>query len=1725
MTSRLSWAAAFFPSAEPESAIRDGARVVPRLCTAPLSTIGPVSLHFDARGAVANLRVVSQAPRTAGLQEGEVALGVRAVGLNFRDVLNVLGAYPGDPGPPGSDCAANVAELGGRDVRLRSGDSVLGHGVAALASEARTDARLVALFRHPLTFEQASTLPTTWSTVHMALLAAGPRSNEDVLLQAGAGGVGLAAAEYAHWLCARVAVSVGRPYKHFYVRSMGLSPRTLLSRDGSAFAFGGSVLLCARRVCFVLNSLSGDFIAGSLAVLGENGFFGEIGKRAVWSAERMPVASPSITYRALALDAAMEQCPCWMSGVLQTLSARATRDVAHGLPFLCFELDRSVHAAFRCLQSGRNTGKVVVRIPSTAVVSAQCTHLLTGGTGGLGLLTAIWLGENGAVKVLLSSRSGQLAKMEPSRLTGLRTCGYCVLQCDTSDTSDMRRAFGCAAADAGSRIRGLWHAAGVLSDGLLNTQTARTLRCVYAPKAYGSWTLQQASAPAVLDAFVTFSSVAALLGGAGQSNYAAANCCLDSLCCHRVVRGQAGSSVQWGPWADVGMAAGGAIHVRMQAGGIGLLSPAEGVHAWRSCLRPSGLAVCALVAVDWARFFDAFPRADIQPILDGMRQQNHTMKHLPSAPRHSQVNGISLPEIMSTLRHTIGPHVDEDSPLMDAGLDSLGAVELGNRLQQKSGLSSLPTTLVLDFPTGRQLAAYFEATASGGATQGETAEIFVQGPSEAGVRASECHAHGWSADLPAGCSTLLIIESLVRQGADAVASIPNGRWEVDSTLRESVAASHGGFLARLECFDNTAFGVSGVEAAVMDPQQRLLLEHGYAALHTAGSSRSVLLGQNIGVFVGIAAADWAEVLRASQSARSVYAATGASHSIASGRLSYFLGIHGPCASYDTACSSALVAGHAAITCVHQGVSDGALLAGVSVMLLPGVSITFARAGMLSIRGRSQSFDERADGYARSEACLAVALQPSLASLGSFNLLGGSVRQDGRGASLTAPNGQAQRLLFVSSMAQAVVEPSELRLAEAQANGTTLGDPIEVRSFASAVLRFRGVDDALVIGSIKANIGHAEPAAGLTGLAKLAFGLSMAVCTPNAQLRVLSSHVRSSLGDALCAFPTHEGRGEIESTVVSGAVNSFGYSGTIVQLLCSTRSHQSQSVWQTSWGKMSYKRRRFSLYPCRRQRRISALDTPSTASFSPNPNVALKPFQASRSSTISSELRTFVQDNFVALARRGAQPVKASETAHPESESICISPTETRKNGVVAIATDPGYEGFRHEISTILTPELPASRPELVEQMIVEELAMLLDGEQIGLDTELTSIGIDSLAAAELMSRCAASTGVTLSLSKLEAHETPRALAAYIISTMDSIPDVSGNAAGDECTNPLLRLPTWDMLDALSVVTPIRSDHIDPKRDTVFYFAGVPGVCGVEFPEVCGALPFNIVGLNCMQLIMRLGLSATMDHLASHLATTINALQATGPLRLMGFSWGACVVVATAQILEDQGREVAKLVMVEPFQRVIIDLRLVPLLAQLWIRALVPVPPLISKMHAFIKGQGADVPPLTSLNDAWMGALACHATLKQQDSTLRCETLCVVSTFRAAASNYELAENCLQVLWPPPDQPLPWYEKLRKWVVLSLVAPGTPVTRQCQRCTEVIAPGDHFFMLDPSKARPALAKIAEFFENEPSRSNNRDVKTEDPAVKVISTSDPKRRYNPVFTCLSRVTKGNNSIFRD
>ena len=351
--------------------------------------------------------------------------------------------------------------------------------------------------------------------------------------------------------------------------------------------------------------------------------------------------------------------------------------------------------------------------------------------------------------------------------------------------------------------------------------------------------------------------------------------------------------------------------------------------------------------------------------------------------------------------------------------------------------------------------------------------------------------------LPGGVESPAQYWRLLQDGASGIVDVPSGRWDADAFYSDdhsvpgTICSREGGFLTSWQPaeFDAEFFGISPREAAAMDPQQRLLLEVTWEALENAGITAPMIRGTQTSVYVGMTTYDYTLTLAGRLPPEEVdpHVPFGNAANFAAGRLSYFLGAHGPAVVLDTACSSSLVTVHLACQSLRRRESDQALVAGVNLMLSPENSIATSRWGMLAPDGRCKTFDAGADGYVRSEGCGVVVLKRlSDAVRDGDSVLavvrGSAVNQDGPSSGQTVPSGPAQQAVVRAALAAARLEPSDIDYVEAHGTGTALGDPIELGAL-HQVFGERNGSAPLVLGSVKTNLGHLESAAGIAGFIK------------------------------------------------------------------------------------------------------------------------------------------------------------------------------------------------------------------------------------------------------------------------------------------------------------------------------------------------------------------------------------------------------------------------------------------------------------------------------------------------------------------------------------------------------------------------------------------------------------------------------------------------------------------
>jgi acyl transferase domain-containing protein len=419
---------------------------------------------------------------------------------------------------------------------------------------------------------------------------------------------------------------------------------------------------------------------------------------------------------------------------------------------------------------------------------------------------------------------------------------------------------------------------------------------------------------------------------------------------------------------------------------------------------------------------------------------------------------------------------------------------------------------------------------------------------------------GMGCRFPGGAETLDSYWHLLQTGIDAVTDVPKERWnkedvyDPDSDTKGKINNKLGGFLkSNIYDFDSHFFNIAPQEAIQIDPQQRLLLEVAWETLEHANISPDDLFETLSGVFIGVSSFDYALRVFGTNEREQIspYSGTGTLLSPPAGRLSYFLGLKGPAMSVDTACSSASLAIHLACQSLRNRECHFALAGGVNALLAPELSIYFSTAGMLSSDGKCKSFDASANGYIRAEGCGMIALKRLSDAQADKDhiyavIKGSAVNQDGPGAGLTVPNGPSQEAVIKKALSFAQIDPDQVSYIEAHGTGTGLGDPIEMRALSNVYCKKRSKDHPLWVGSVKTNLGHMEPAAGMASMIKIVLSMQHNEIPQNLHFRNPNPLI-----------PFDENPIQIPQTNIPwkksenpriAATSAFGFSGTNVHIL-------------------------------------------------------------------------------------------------------------------------------------------------------------------------------------------------------------------------------------------------------------------------------------------------------------------------------------------------------------------------------------------------------------------------------------------------------------------------------------------------------------------------------------------------------------------------------------------------
>jgi len=647
------------------------------------------------------------------VKENYVEIQLKAVALNFKDLLCVLKPTKEfeKNAAVGTDMAGVVTAVGPQATGLKVGDRVFGafFYFGGLPSHIAVPEKSVIRIPHHLTFADASTLPAVFTTAYHCLVdLAKLREGETVLIHTASGGVGLAAIQIARAVGAKIIATAGNRRKRAYLREVVGLENVFHSRDVS-YAAEIKRVTNGRGVDVVLNSLtSPGFKEASLEVCSKNGRFIEMSKLNIWSESEVKELRPDVDYRIV--DLTTVSIDTWRH-LLQTLEVFLEERHLHPLPYESFECV-DIREALTHLQKARHIGKIVCKMPEGAerrhlLFNERSTYLITGGLGGIGLEAAKWMASEGAKFIILCGRrppsdkaiqvmtelnaSGKVVKSVQIDVGKFDDCKLLVEKINTGDLSLNGETF--------PPLRGIQHAAGCLSDATFPNQSWEKYQETFNGKVKGAWNLHevttQSSLP--LEHFVMYSSLAAIFGAIGQSNHAAGNAFLDSLAHFRNARGLSGTSVNWGQWGQVGVAA------DLELSFLTPFTPLQGFAALKEILRHHKIQV-GVIETDFPKLRLVFPWVDrggyATSILTSTskRDSNRSFaitpetfwEHIEGAGGDGKETECVLQRYVSeAVRHILrleeGDVIDVEGNLQEMGLDSLMMVELKNVIQSALG--------------------------------------------------------------------------------------------------------------------------------------------------------------------------------------------------------------------------------------------------------------------------------------------------------------------------------------------------------------------------------------------------------------------------------------------------------------------------------------------------------------------------------------------------------------------------------------------------------------------------------------------------------------------------------------------------------------------------------------------------------------------------------------------------------------------------------------------------------------------------------------------------------------------------------------------------------------------------------------------------------------------------------------------------------------------------------
>ena len=812
-------------------------------------------------------------------------------------------------------------------------------------------------------------------------------------------------------------------------------------------------------------------------------------------------------------------------------------------------------------------------------------YLITGGTGGLGLLFAEEIVKHcKACKILLTGRSDK-SKIS-ARLDRISCSKHQVIEYKQLDVSNAKETNEVVkyAYDQFGTLNGIIHAAGIIHDNYIMKKQDTEFLSVLSPKVSGVRNLDAAVGNHSIDFMIYFSSTSGVIGNAGQADYGAASGFMDAYASMREERVQKGEcfgktiSIDWSLWKHGGMAMGKEKEKLLAVrSGIMPLETEQGIEAFYHIVSSNHIQTQVLFGQ-----YEKMKRTLLAEA--GLHKKNDS---IPSGTvvQSSEENVIVLlKDILAESLKIPNNRIDEDAPMEEYGIDSILTMDMTNALETYFGM--LPKTLFFEYQTIRELSQYFMKAHSNKLSEILSGTVEQESPLPNKEVENKTHVlanmvaknNKWQNDnddiaiigIAGKYPKAEDIEQFwnnISQGMNCIEEIPRERWDYrqyydpDKKKKGKSYSKWGGFIDGVDQFDPLFFGISPREAVGIDPQERLFLMCVYKAIEDAGYTKENIIDDEraVGVFTGVMYEDYQLYAANEQTKGNMITVNGSEASIAN-RISYYFNFNGPSIAMDTMCSSSLTSVHLACQSLKNQECKVAVAGGVNVTVHPNKYLLLSNGKYAASDGYCKSFGQGGDGYVPGEGVGAVILKPLREAKRDHDHIYGvikatAINHGGKTNGYTVPNPNAQASLIKTVLKKATINPRTISYVEAHGTGTSLGDPIEIAGLTKAFEEYTTDRQFCNIGSVKSNIGHCEGAAGIASITKVLMQLKYKKIVPSLHSNILNPLIQFestpfTVPQKLIEWekPQIEENGQIKTYPRIAAISAFGAGGANAHLI-------------------------------------------------------------------------------------------------------------------------------------------------------------------------------------------------------------------------------------------------------------------------------------------------------------------------------------------------------------------------------------------------------------------------------------------------------------------------------------------------------------------------------------------------------------------------------------------------